>query len=615
MIDTQQPSLEITEPKEGEGVSSNSYIIRGTVDDGEGKGVSTLEYSLDNTNWIKITKAAAWSATGVNFSDGGQGEKTLWVRASDGLNDAVVKSVSFQYDTEDPSLSETTSTLGEALVNRNTSVSFGGEARDTNELKSVTVSVNGGAATTLSTTAGAWTYVLPNADHSNDGTYALVFTATDVAGKTASVKRNVLIDTTKPSTPEFTTSAGDYVTDSLAIAGTASDIGSGIATAHYRVNSEETKTLTGTDNWFATINTSGLAEGAHEVSVWTVDRAGNKSDEKEQSFRVDRYNPEINSDAPASQATNDDITISGSASDSYLMASVSATVSKDGADPSEITPTITNEEDDACDWSIAIDADSLGSGTYVYTIKATDSVGRTASISRTVIIDVDAPTVTDLNLENNFLIRNDSYNVTGKATDNAGGTGVAKVEYSLDNEATWMDATGTDNWLVALSGLTDGLTKTFAVRATDNAGNKSEVVSRTFKVDLADPGFDETNSEIEGQSLVYKNEPVVFKGKVWDANGIESVKVKVNGTEKNIDFTSAVSEPTETNWSWTLDADTENHLKDGTYELVFTAEDTNGRTTSFTRNVMIDTKTPTVAITSPSKDEAVGTASYTIRGT
>jgi len=384
MIDTTAPTLEITAPTSGEGVSSTNYTIRGTVDDGEGKGVNTLEYSTNSTNgtdgtWTAITKAAAWSKEGVDFSDGGQGEKTLWVRASDGLNDAVVKSVSFHYDTEDPELFETVSGLGEALVNRNTSVSFGGEARDTNELKSVTVSVNGETATAVTGTTN-WSYTLPaNVDHSNDGTYALVFTATDVAGRTFSVKRNVLIDTTAPTTPVFSTSKASYVTDSLAIAGIASDTGSGIETAYYRVdgNTEdpETGTLTGTDNWFATINTSGLLEGDHKVSVWTIDRAGNVSSEAVQDFTVDRANPEINSDAPASQATNGEITISGSASDSYKMGSVSASYTSSGGSTNTVTPTITNQVDDACDWSIAIDAGTLGSGTYVYTIKATDSVG------------------------------------------------------------------------------------------------------------------------------------------------------------------------------------------------------------------------------------------------
>lgn len=617
MIDTASPLLAITSPSTGEGVSSDSYTIRGTVDDGSGKGVASIEYSLDSTDgtngtWNTITKAASWNA-GITLT-GGEGLRTLWVRASDGLNLAAVKQVSFQYDKDPPILTEGTSGLDEALVNRKESVSFGGSASDSNALESVQVRLNGGTPADVTEPFASWTYTLSApSDNSNDGTYKIEFIATDVAGRTKIITRNVTIDTTKP-TIEITSNPGAYITNSLAVAGTAGDgSGSGVATTYYRIGGSTgdpaTGTLTGSDNWFKTIDTSGLAEGTHRVYVWSVDRAGNKSAEVSQNFTIDRADPIIDSGSPSSQSTGVDVTISGTASDTHLTGgSITATYTKDGGSvkTTTVTGTLSN-------WSILVDVDAVGfgSGTYVYTIKATDSVGRSSEIIRTVVIDIDKPTVfvTNIDDDGSTLVNSNSFTVTGTASD-TGLSGLKNVEYSLDSGSTWINATGTDNWLISLIGLTDTLTKSIQLRATDNASNVSPVVSRTFKVDLANPTFTEITSGISDTALVYKNTDISFGGASTDANGIASVAVSYKK-----DGAAPVPLLNQTDGAGTWSTSLQTSLGDGSYELTFIATDKVGKTTSFTRNVMIDTHAPILDITSPSAGEGVSSNSYTIRGT
>lgn len=614
VIDTASPVLAITSPAANEGVSITGYTIRGSVDDGSGWGVKTLEYSLDSTDgsdgsWTAITKAASWVSLGVNFSSGGEGAKTLWVRASDSLNPATVKSVTFQYDINPPELNETTSGLTGSLVNRRTAVAFGGNASDTNALLSVTVSVNGGTPVAVTGTA-PWNWTLPN---TTDGTYALSFVATDVAQKTTTITRNVLIDTTDPDIPEFSTTVAAYVTSSLAIAGTASDSGSGVQTAYYRVNGADGDpaggTLTGTDNWFATLDVGFLDEGDHKVYVWTVDRAGNISSEAVQNFIVDEANPVFSTATPVSQSIRLDGLLSGSASDTRAMGTVTATVAKDGGEPTTATVVTTSPNGKTRTWSISVPV-SLGLGTYVYTIKAVDAVGRSTEITRTVIIDNEPPTISIANIESDgsTLVQADTFNVTGLSSD-VGLSGLSKVEYNL-NGAGWVAATGTSNWLVPLTGLTDGLNRTFAVRATDNAGNISPVTSYEFDVDLANPTFTETTSGIGGTTVVYRNTDVVFSGASTDGNGIKSVVVTYS---KNSGAPVTLLNQTSGAGTWTATLGTA--LGDGTYEMSFVATDNANKKFDFARNVVIDTTSPSLAITAPAVGEGVSTSSYTIRGT
>jgi hypothetical protein len=106
--------------------------------------------------------------------------------------------------------------------------------------------------------------------------------------------------------------------------------------------------------------------------------------------------------------------------------------------------------------------------------------------------------------------------LSGTASDTL--SGVAKVEYSLTSSTgPWTQLTGTTNWFkndIPASALPEG-TGTVWVKVTDNAGNESAVVSRTFTVDHYAPVIT-VDASFDG--AVYKNAQFTIFGTVADTN-------------------------------------------------------------------------------------------------
>ena len=596
VVDTSAPDLTVTNPVASELVATTSYVLRGQVTDNGGKGVASLEYSRNNSTWTAITLAGLnWSTLGLDFSspvgaETAQGARTVYFRATDGLNGYATVTRTFNYDTEDPLLGETTSGLTTSLVNRKTAVNFGGTASDTNALATVKVSLNGAAAVAVTGTS-AWSYSLPA---TTDGTFALQFIATDAAGRTATVTRNVLIDTTVPTLPVFSTTPGAYVTSSLSVAGTTGDgSGSGVQTMSYRLDGVAlgvaTGTLTGTDNWFGTVDVSGLAEGSHTVTVWATDRAGNLSAEAAQTFVVDRFDPLVASAAASTQSIKVNSTLTGTSSDANGLASVTATLLKNGV--AQSAPTVTG----TTSWSISVPV-AAGDGTYVYTVVSTDSVGRTATLSRTVIIDTTAPTVVISSPAPGDVVSTSNITVAGTASDGTG-SGVASVEYSLDN-TNWFALNGGTNWNKAISLGSEGA-KTLYVRASDGVGLVSTPVSVAFNLDQSPPSLTETGV---GAATARVNASFTLTGAAGDTNGLQTwdddsnsgtpavpyVEVTYNATPYKVTVVGGT-------WSYPFTVATDGS-QDGNLSFTVTATDVVGKPTTLTRNVVIDTTKPTLTV-------------------
>lgn len=117
-------------------------------------------------------------------------------------------------------------------------------------------------------------------------------------------------------------------------------------------------------------------------------------------------------------------------------------------------------------------------------IKIEYDEGNDGIIESIEILDNIAPT-TDFAFSgtignNNWYRSNVQVNLT--ATDNAGGSGINKTEYSFDN-ATWI--TYSANFTVTTEGTT-----TFYYRSADNAGNIEPTKNKTIKIDKTAPLID-----------------------------------------------------------------------------------------------------------------------------
>lgn len=78
-VDSTQPEISVTSTQTV--FNAPTQVFEGTVSDGTGSGLSTIEYSLDNTTWTQITPASGiWT---LNLNDGVEGSRTVYIKATD----------------------------------------------------------------------------------------------------------------------------------------------------------------------------------------------------------------------------------------------------------------------------------------------------------------------------------------------------------------------------------------------------------------------------------------------------------------------------------------------------------------------------------------------------
>jgi hypothetical protein len=275
----------------------------------------------------------------------------------------------------------------------------------------------GGPALSFSDTGSGlttkrWSYTLTG---TAEGAHSVVFTATDVAKKTTSVTRAVLVDKTKPIvTPPFI-AAGSYFDASATLNGTVSDpatvgVASGVARVQYSSDytndsndlNDTWQDASGTTSWTQTIALSALGEGTKVVYFRGEDKAGLYSDIVSVSLNIDHKAPRAEITTPASTdliATNGAVAFSGYADDSALTAGRLAktavlSYTKNGGVASEVTIVDADGADDdlattgdnvpgapngAWSWSLPAYQAAVGAGSFAigkeYVIVSTGSVG------------------------------------------------------------------------------------------------------------------------------------------------------------------------------------------------------------------------------------------------
>lgn len=95
--------------------------------------------------------------------------------------------------------------------------------------------------------------------------------------------------------------------------------------------------------------------------------------------------------------------------------------------------------------------------------------------------DTQAPTINSIKITN---IKTSSFQVSVDVTET--GSGLKKIEYSIDNGTTWYPSTADSNVAVMYEykfyGLNAGIEYTVTVKATDNAGNATSAteIATTF---------------------------------------------------------------------------------------------------------------------------------------
>jgi len=211
---------------------------------------------------------------------------------------------------------------------------------------------------------------------------------------------------------------------------------------------------------------------------------------------------------------------------------------------------------------------TLTEGLNTVTLIASDAAGNNTTISRSVILDSEAPAVDLISPVDSTITNLSSIIVSGKITD---------ANFSLltiGGNAVTVSADGSFSTTV---NLVEGL-NSVVLTAKDKAGNTT-TVSRSLIRDSQAPIVTITSPN---DSLITKLQSIKVNGTIVDAN---FASLKINNTSITIDSTGAFS--------------SQLNLNEGVNTISLIASDKAGNSTTMTRLAILDTQPPTVHLTSP----------------
>jgi hypothetical protein len=359
---------------------------------------------------------------------------------------------------------------------------------------------------------------------------------------------------------------------------------------------------------------TALADGSYTATATQADDAGNSTTTAAISFRVDTVAPAVTITAP-SGATNDDTpTFAGAAGNDT---GDSATVTVKVYDSSNALVRTLSATRSGASWSVT-PATALADGSYTATATQADDAGNsttTAAISFRV--DTVAPSSTITFPENGGSYNGATWNsgcgtptgdICGTAADNAGGSGLQKVEISIrqgtgnywngtsfsSSNEFFVNATGTTSWQRAFSASDFPADGTYTVhgRATDNAGNiEAAGPTATFTMNAppkVNPGGPYTGNE--GAS-------VLLSGTVSPDATSYSWSYAVIAAEPGA--SCLITNPTS------LTTASIKCNEDGQYRVTLTASD-GVNSTSQDTTLTLSNVAPTVTITTPAQGTTFG---------
>jgi len=223
---------------------------------------------------------------------------------------------------------------------------------------------------------------------------------------------------------------------------------------------------------------SNLAQGAHNVKIYAQDKASNKSGTQTISFSV---NTAVAIPSVAISQMPAAFSNSAPASFSFSGASTGSTIAS-------YQCSIDNSAFAACSSPQAYS--SLAEGSHSFSVKSIDATGQSSSPANySFAIDLTMPSAPVVSSNQMNPTKSTSLNLTFNSTDSSG---IAKYECKLD-----AGAFATCVSPQAFSGLSSA-SHSFAVRATDKAGNVSAEGSYSIVIDAVAPVVTISSQPVNG---------------------------------------------------------------------------------------------------------------------
>lgn len=150
--------------------------------------------------------------------------------------------------------------------------------------------------------------------------------------------------------------------------------------------------------------TTALGDGSHTIKIDATDNDGNAATTKSLTFKVDTVPPTLNLTSPANNlvTNNKTLTVSGTTNDAtsspvtVKVNGTAVTVGTNGAFSTTVT---------------------LTEGTNTITVVATDTAGKSSTVTRTVTLDTKAPTIKSVTLTPNPADAGKTFVITVEVTD------------------------------------------------------------------------------------------------------------------------------------------------------------------------------------------------------
>lgn len=272
-------------------------------------------------------------------------------------------------------------------------------------ISSVKATVNGVTSTlTLNSSTGAYegniTAPAKSSYSQTGGYYSVTLTAYDDAGNSATISaadndalKLVVVETTPPTfTPTYPTNGATIISAQPNISWTVTDNDSGVNASSIGLKIDGTDytgtiTKTASSGAYACVASPTLTDGSHTLTFVAEDNDGNEGTSSI-TFKVDTTAPQLVVSQPADdcKVNVDTIVVSGYTSDS-LSTPVSVTVNG-------ITVTVDSE-------GYFTTTVSLSEGNNTITVVATDAVGLSTTVTRTVNYNNTPPEIDSFTLSPN----------------------------------------------------------------------------------------------------------------------------------------------------------------------------------------------------------------------
>ncbi|MBX8459512.1 Ig-like domain-containing protein [Enterobacter sp. RIT637] len=578
---------------------------------------SAITVTLNNVNYQATVENGIWTVQ-VPVSDVLNLANTLYtvsVSGTDSVGNSGSAEANLLVDTVLPQVIINTF-AGDNLVNNaeaGVDQTLSGRVTGAAAGDTVTITVGGKSYTATVGSDLTWSVKIPSADLQAFGDGDLTFSAsvTNGHGNTGTGERDININAELPGLRVNTISGDDVINaieqqQDLSVTGSSTHLAAGTQIVVTINNVEYVTAVNASGNWQIGVPAADLqawTAGGMTVSVSAVDAWGNTV-AAEHPIELDLNAVAVTIDIVSGDdllnaaEKGADLTLSGQTQG----VEAGQTVVVKFADQ-----TFTAQVQQDGSWSLTVPAsamETLIDGRAQVSVSVTNISGNSADAARVVTVDTQPPAITLDNLTADNIINaaeaQQDLALSGTSTAEAGQT----VTVTLNGKTyqTTVQADGT--WQLSVpaadvGALTDGIV-TVTATVSDVAGNASSA-DRVGLVDATVPQvtINDFVTDTNTVNQLAHSQAQILSGSVTGAAAGDLVTITIN----SVDYTTVVD--ASGNWSLGLPASVVQGLTDGTWTIDVSVTDRSGNTGSSSLDVVVNTVTPVIAISTLAADDVI----------